>query len=91
MGVRPGGRIATLLDPLGTGQGLPVRMPLRCRRPEEARRFYREALGTTSACAEFRREDVALPGWELVVRGSGGAGEVVSPEGHRFRSEHSGA
>ncbi|MEX3107152.1 VOC family protein [Streptomyces sp. ST1015] len=89
------GRIATLVDPVGAafslwegaegwgpveaGVGVPVGMVLGCGRPEEARRFYRDVLGVPLRCAEFRREGVAVPRWEAVVRGVGG--DVRFPSG----------
>lgn len=58
--------------PTEAGAGVPVGMVLGGGGPEEARRFYRGVLGVPLRCAEFRREDVAVPRWEAVVRGVGG-------------------
>ncbi|GAA2253918.1 lactoylglutathione lyase [Streptomyces ruber] len=45
--------------------GVPHRMVLVCERPGEARRFYREALGTALAHADFVAGSTT--GWELEV------------------------
>ncbi|MFD1832312.1 VOC family protein [Streptomyces desertarenae] len=79
------GRIATLVDPVGAAFSLwqthpsnrwspsasaPQRMVLACPRPERARRFYRDMLGTVPGCADFVRmhgPGRCAPRWELVV------------------------
>lgn len=79
------GRIATLIDPVGAAFSLwqthlsnrwapsasaPQRMILACPDPEQARRFYRDMLGTIPSCADFIRtlgSEECSPRWELVV------------------------
>ncbi|MGW0537907.1 VOC family protein [Streptomyces sp. NPDC003032] len=79
------GRIATLIDPVGAAFSLwqthpsnrwspsaraPQRMVLACPRPEQARRFYRDVLGTVLSCADFvpvQGTEERAPCWELVV------------------------
>jgi predicted enzyme related to lactoylglutathione lyase len=79
------GRIATLTDPVGAAFSLwqthpsnrwsslaraPQRMVLACPRPEQARRFYRDMLGTVPDCADFvptHGPEERTPCWELVV------------------------
>ncbi|CQR59448.1 Putative hydroxylase (plasmid) [Streptomyces leeuwenhoekii] len=79
------GRIATLIDPVGAAFSLwqtdpsnrwspaaraPQRMVLACPRPEQARRFYRDMLGTVPSCADFvpvQGTKERAPRWELVV------------------------
>ncbi|MGK9463086.1 MULTISPECIES: VOC family protein [unclassified Streptomyces] len=79
------GRIATLIDPVGAAFSLwqthpsnrwspsartPQRMVLACPRPEQARRFYRDMLGTVPSCADFvatHGPEEPAPRWELVV------------------------
>ncbi|MFI9629358.1 VOC family protein [Streptomyces sp. NPDC052042] len=79
------GRIATLIDPVGAAFSLwqtdpanrwspsasaPQRMILACPHPEQARRFYRDVLGTVPRCADFVRmhgPEKCAPHWELVV------------------------
>ncbi|GAA3979680.1 VOC family protein [Streptomyces marokkonensis] len=79
------GRIATLIDSVGAAFSLwqthpsnrwspstraPHHMVLACPRPEEARRFYRDMLGTVPSCADFvpmHGCEECSPRWELVV------------------------
>lgn len=79
------GRIATLIDPVGAAFSLwqthpanrwspsaraPQRMVLACPRPEQARCFYRDVLGTVPSCADFvptHGAEEPHPRWELVV------------------------
>ncbi|MFJ8184961.1 VOC family protein [Streptomyces sp. NPDC096105] len=79
------GRIATLIDPVGAAFSLwqthsshrwspsaraPQRMVLACPRPEQARHFYQDVLGTVPGCADFvptHGAEEPGPRWELVV------------------------
>lgn len=79
------GRIATLIDPVGAAFSLwqthpanrwspsaraPQRMVLACPRPEQARCFYRDVLGTVPSCTDFvptHGAEEPHPRWELVV------------------------
>ncbi|WP_230534893.1 VOC family protein [Streptomyces griseomycini] len=79
------GRIATLIDPVGAAFSLwqtrpanrwspsaraPQRMVLACPRPAQARRFYRDVLGTVPSFADFvptHGPGERTPCWELVV------------------------
>ncbi|MCF1592203.1 VOC family protein [Streptomyces muensis] len=50
--------------------GAPHRMVLTCDQPDEARHFYRQAMGTPPECADFVAADgsgPAVPRWELAV------------------------
>ncbi|MGW7283545.1 VOC family protein [Streptomyces sp. NPDC054844] len=79
------GRIATLIDPVGAAFSLwqthssnrwspsaraPQCMVLACPRPEQARNFYQDVLGTVPSCADFvptHGAEEPQPRWELVV------------------------